>query len=420
MEWRGLLLLVLFSHHLLELCFTLSDEGMALLRIKEMVERDPYSSLENWGGDGDDSSPCSWFGISCENKRVVSLNLEDLRLKGVLSPELGKLVHLRCLNLHNNSFYGVIPLEIQELQNIKYLDLGYNDFGPSFLSDIGRLISTDVLVLSKKQLLGSLPHQPPGMDIFSKIQVTDDVLTLDGKSFTRSVGDATIRKLLQGLSGDQKSTPRKYMPMILPKAAAPKVFHVREIHPSSLPLEQSAPTIPPSLDPTVADSPMISFKKRNPLLIPLIASGIVLLVIAGVFITYFRSAKATSVRPWVTGLSGPLQKAFVKGVPQVMFSEIQIACEDFSNIIGSSSKYMIYKGTLSSGVEIAVASVITDSSNWARHSEGRFQKKVWSLIYHFIHILWCSFSTCLMNEPLNFLMRGVHDIYIYRSKHYPN
>lgn len=102
--------------------------------------------------------------------------------------------------------------------------------------------------------------------------------------------------------------------MLLPKVSAPKVFYMRAIHSSSPPHEQFAPTILPSLDPTVAvDSPMISFKKRSPLLIPLIASGVVLLVIVAFCIIYFRSAKATSVRPWVTGLSGQLQKAFVKG-----------------------------------------------------------------------------------------------------------
>lgn len=83
---------------------------------------------------------------------------------------------------------------------------------------------------------------------------------------------------------------------------------------------------------------------------------------------------------------GDIFKSYT-GVPQVMFSEIQIACEDFSNIIGSSSSCMIYKGTLSSGVEIAVTSVIPNlSKDWARQSEARFQKKVWSLILHSIHV----------------------------------
>lgn len=40
-------------------------------------------------------------------------------------------------------------------------------------------------VLSQKQLLGTFSNQPAGTDISSKIQVNDDILTLDGKSFTR-------------------------------------------------------------------------------------------------------------------------------------------------------------------------------------------------------------------------------------------
>ncbi|KAL2470998.1 putative inactive receptor-like protein kinase [Abeliophyllum distichum] len=59
---------------------------------------------------------------------------------------------------------------------------------------------------------------------------------------------------------------------------------------------------------------------------------------------YFRSSKVVTVKPWVTGLSGQLQKAFVSGVPKLQRSELETACEDFSNIIGSLSKGTVYKG----------------------------------------------------------------------------
>lgn len=58
-------------------------------------------------------------------------------------------------------------------------------------------------------------------------------------------------------------------------------------------------------------------------------------------------------------------------------SELEGACEDFSNIVASYPHYTVYKGTLSSGVEIAVVStVIATNKDWSKHSEGRFRKKV--------------------------------------------
>lgn len=65
------------------------------------------------------------------------------------------------------------------------------------------------------------------------------------------------------------------------------------------------------------------------------------------------------------------------GVPKLNRSELEAACEDFSNIIGSFSNGTVYKGTLSSGVEIAVtSSAVTSSEDWSKKMEAQFRKKV--------------------------------------------
>jgi hypothetical protein len=65
------------------------------------------------------------------------------------------------------------------------------------------------------------------------------------------------------------------------------------------------------------------------------------------------------------------------GVPSLKRSELELACEDFSNVIGSLPDYMVYKGTLSSGVEIAVVSTTKSSAKeWSKHCETQFRKKV--------------------------------------------
>ena len=65
------------------------------------------------------------------------------------------------------------------------------------------------------------------------------------------------------------------------------------------------------------------------------------------------------------------------GVPSLKRGEIEAASEYFSNIIGSLPDGTVYKGTLSSGVEIAVASsAVTTAKNWSKSMEAQFRKKV--------------------------------------------
>ncbi|KAI4985956.1 hypothetical protein ZWY2020_018586 [Hordeum vulgare] len=104
--------------------------------------------------------------------------------------------------------------------------------------------------------------------------------------------------------------------------------------------------------------------------------GAAFLVMTTEFVVYCRAKKVGTVRPWVTGLSGQLQRAFVTGVPSLKRSELEAASEDFSNIIGSTANCMLYKGTLSTGVEIAVVSSLISSKNdWSKACESQYRKK---------------------------------------------
>lgn len=73
-------------------------------------------------------------------------------------------------------------------------------------------------------------------------------------------------------------------------------------------------------------------------------------------------------------------------MPKLNRAELESACEDFSNIIGTLPECTLYKGTLSSGVEIAVASTtIKSAKDWSKQAEMHFRKKVltfWIFIMH--------------------------------------
>lgn len=98
-----------------------------------MDEKDTLMRLRNatnaalWEDDlRHDRNLCRWKGVSCENNRVVSLNLASSRLAGRIPREIGRLRRLRTLNLSDNGLYGNVPAELTLLPDLTELDLTGN------------------------------------------------------------------------------------------------------------------------------------------------------------------------------------------------------------------------------------------------------------------------------------------------------
>ncbi|XP_018502532.2 probable inactive receptor-like protein kinase At3g56050 [Pyrus x bretschneideri] len=141
-----------------------------------------------------------------------------------------------------------------------------------------------------------------------------------------------------------------------------------------------APIPSPSSSPSQVVQSNSNSRHRVVIICAGIVTGCLLIFLSVVGIIVARSSKVVTVKPWATGLSGQLQKAFVTGVPKLNRSELEAACEDFSNVIGSLSDGNVYKGTLSSGVEIAVTSITTESAaGWTKSLEAQFRKKIETL-----------------------------------------
>ncbi|KAJ3694153.1 hypothetical protein LUZ60_009633 [Juncus effusus] len=78
-----------------------------------------------------------------------------------------------------------------------------------------------------------------------------------------------------------------------------------------------------------------------------------------------RKQGQTTIGPWRTG------------VPKLNKTELEVACEEFCNIISSEPDYTVFKGTLSNSTEIAVIStVIASAKEWPRSSESCFRRKI--------------------------------------------
>eukprot|EP01018_Ginkgo_biloba_P031697 Gb_03132 [translate_table: standard] len=114
---------------------------------------DPSNKLVSW----QHKNPCKrrWFGVGCENGRVVRLVLENLELVGSIDA-LSGLDELRVLSLKNNSLNGTIP-DLLNWSNLKLLFLCHNRFSgplPWSISSLDRLLRLDV---SNNQLSGQIP-----------------------------------------------------------------------------------------------------------------------------------------------------------------------------------------------------------------------------------------------------------------------
>ncbi|XP_027334074.1 inactive receptor-like serine/threonine-protein kinase At2g40270 [Abrus precatorius] len=449
-------------------CSTLNSEGLAMQKMRERMVRDPLGALSSWNGEEGVVDPCSWFGVECSHGNVVSLNLKDLCLHGTLGPEIGKLVHIKSIILRNNYFFGDIPKEILQLEELEVLDLGFNNFsGPFPSEDLGNNPSLTTLLLDNNNYLANLAPEVYELKKFSELHVHEEQLTgATSREACVSIsniwridrrGDIAYRRQLLQVAPNSPKTKRVDDKETLSPSPSPFSSLLSPVSepfpPSPSPSESpsdspTSPEVSPSPSPslssvffTLSPSPMVAPTPANP---PIVVSkpphsnwvstpspasslnqgnsnsskpkqhlviiwstvgGFFLILVSCIAFVCIRSSKVVAVKPWATGLSGQLQKAFVTGVPSLKRTELEAACEDFSNIIGSLPNGTIYKGTLSSGVEIAVAcSTVTSSKNWSKHVEAKFRKKIEMLsrVNHknFVNLI----GHCEENNPFTRMM----------------
>ncbi|CBI25442.3 unnamed protein product, partial [Vitis vinifera] len=398
----GILMVVIMCslYQNLGLCWSLNDEGLALLRFRERVVSDPFRALANW--DDGELDPCSWFGVECSDGKVVILNLKDLCLRGTLAPELGSLANIKSIILRNNSFSGTIPEEIGELKELEVLDLGYNNLCVPIPANLGNNLSLTILLLDNNVLISSLPSQIHELVVLSESQVDENRLSniakissLHGGSCTRKTDqteDVVHHRLLSTAEDRRTRSTTTPVPTPSPNSSDPSV-------------SSSGPSLTNTSSSSPSESSSGKSNLKHTLLLVGVIGGSVLVFICIICIYLFRTNKVATVKPWATGLSGQLQKVFVTGVPKLKRSELETACEDFSNVIGSSSIGTVYKGTLSSGVEIAVTSAaVTSSKDWSKNLEVQFRKKIERLskVNHknFVNLL----GYCEEEEPFTRMM----------------
>ncbi|KAL0000088.1 hypothetical protein SO802_019690 [Lithocarpus litseifolius] len=100
------------------------------------------------------------------------------------------------------------------------------------------------------------------------------------------------------------------------------------------------------------------------------------------------NCKSSIIMPWKKSASGKdhmtvyIDSEILKDVVRYGRQDLEVACEDFSNIIGSSPDSVVYKGTMKSRPEIAVISLCIKEEHWTGYLELYFQREDLARLNH--------------------------------------
>ncbi|XP_047960152.1 receptor protein kinase-like protein ZAR1 [Salvia hispanica] len=149
---------------LLNLCLhisSLNPDGLSLLSLKSAADAAAAALFADWNEN--DATPCRWSGISCMNvsgsddPRVVGLSFAGKNLRAYIPSELGSLIYLRRLNLHDNNFYGAIPDQLFNASSLHSIFLYGNNLSGSLPPSLCSLPRLQNLDFSNNSLSGQLP-----------------------------------------------------------------------------------------------------------------------------------------------------------------------------------------------------------------------------------------------------------------------
>ncbi|KAK9983355.1 hypothetical protein SO802_032880 [Lithocarpus litseifolius] len=145
-----------------------TEEANALLKWKSCLENNTQPQLSSWTllprnatNPKPSTSPCTWFGISCNPAgSVTRINLTSSGLQGMLHEfPFSSLPNLAYIDLFDNVLFGTIPPQIGNLSKLIYLDLSYNKLSGSVPPEIGHLTKLEFLQLVNNQFNGSIPQE---------------------------------------------------------------------------------------------------------------------------------------------------------------------------------------------------------------------------------------------------------------------
>nr|XP_043616938.1 leucine-rich repeat receptor-like serine/threonine-protein kinase BAM3 isoform X1 [Erigeron canadensis] len=189
--------------------YSLKKQASILVSLKQSFAVTNHPSLVTWNLLHYSSLCSNWTGIVCNNTTfsIVSLDISNLNLSGILSPVINQLHSLENVTVPGNGFSGPFPIKIHELRRLHFLNVSSNMFNGGLEFDFTTLKNIQVFDAYNNNFSGSLP-----LSITKLTSLTH--LNLGGNYFSgeipASYGDMKLLTFLHLGGNDLKgSLPRQ-------------------------------------------------------------------------------------------------------------------------------------------------------------------------------------------------------------------
>ncbi|KAF3776999.1 putative LRR receptor-like serine/threonine-protein kinase [Nymphaea thermarum] len=125
---------------------TNADDVSAIMAVKEYYQLKKY-----WVADPCLPQNSPWDGLTCDNSstpRIVTLDLSNSKLDGIISGHISKLTALTTLNLSRNNLNGQVPAFLQDLPSLIKIDLSNNNLSGPLPTSLKEKMKDGELMLS--------------------------------------------------------------------------------------------------------------------------------------------------------------------------------------------------------------------------------------------------------------------------------
>ncbi|XP_076897648.1 putative LRR receptor-like serine/threonine-protein kinase At1g63430 [Bidens hawaiensis] len=383
-------------------------EVHALTVFKEGIFDDPKLVLSSWNDL--DSDPCHWVGVSCSEDHVTKINISGCLIKGFISEELFSLSFLRELILHGNNLLGPIPKDIGLLKHLKVLDLGGNQLSGPIPHEISNLVSIVKINLQSNALTGNLPPELGNLKNLQELRldrnklrgivpganITDYASAMSGTYVPNTnvlgfchasplkVADFSFNYLVGSIPKCLEYLPRASFQgnCIKHKDITPRAPEQCGVASPAKPLKSEDLKHHPAED---KQKPVTHASKPAWILTLEVVTGVMVgsVVLAALATAAYRlKFNSPSIITWKKPKTEKdhmeifVDTDMLKDVTRYSRQLLEVACEDFSNIIGSSQDSVVYKGNMKGGPEIAVISLCNREEHWMSYLEPYFQQEV--------------------------------------------
>ncbi|XP_021803592.1 receptor protein kinase CLAVATA1-like, partial [Prunus avium] len=274
------------------------------------------------------------------------LTLSGNQISGEIPRAIGNLNNLRTLSLAMNKFYGKIPKEIFYLKWLLKINISINNLGGEIPASISNCSSLTFLDFSRNNLVGEIPRGTTKVEAIQRVnfsrnqltgQIPDEIpyittslttLDLSYNNFTGTIPQSSQFLAIVSFEGN---------PSLCRNVSCPSLINQR------------------ARDHNAFGSPL-------KLALIIIGPLLVLLLIILLLFLLVKVYRITKMRK--------IQKS--KGWRLIVFQQLHLNVEELlqclklENIIGKGSAGVVYRGTMPSGLEVAIKQLVGSSRGGQR------------------------------------------------------